>query len=327
MSGAAKLFLSIIILLTFLPSSFAQQSTNSPSATRSVVVNVFDAHGNVIPDLTRDNFRARLNGKPVAVLEARYNLAPRRIVVLLDMSGSITGGKRTEKWQIAREAVDDLLLQTPGDVPIAMLTFAGSIRDVFDFPNSRIAIAKWLKEGPSQQPKLKGSSGRTALFDAILEGVKLLNVVQPGDAIYAITDGGENASHASDVKTRATLLQSGVRLFAFLFAEPHRTPVDGDGYDSFLKMVDDSGGFAFGLAGRPELVAASRGFVYAYDADNREKVKAYTKELSGQINGFWTLQLATPSSSKESKVKLEVVGPEGKKGVGLIYPRVLPAPE
>jgi len=31
----------------------------------------------------------RLNGKPV--VDARYNLAPRRIVVLLDMSGSMTG--------------------------------------------------------------------------------------------------------------------------------------------------------------------------------------------------------------------------------------------
>jgi len=292
----------------------------------SVVVNVFDTRGNAIRNLTKENFRVRLNGKPVAVVDAQYNLAPRRIVVLLDMSGSMTGEEGPEKWQIARDAVDDLLVQAPGNVPIAMLTFADNVHDVFDFPQSRTAIAKWLRENESQRPNLKRPA-RTALFDAILAALKLMAAIQPGDVIYAITDGGEDASQASAAQTEVALLQSRVRLFAFLFSEPLQLPAEQEGKDSVLKLVEDSGGFVFGIAGRQRPFAASWNFVYAYGKDSREKITASTKEFNIQVNGFWTLDLAAPSSNKDSKVKLEVVGPEGRmrKDIGITYARVLPA--
>jgi hypothetical protein len=115
--------------------------------------------------------------------------------------------------------VRELLAQAQDDVPIAMLTFARDVRDVFDFPSSRTNFTKWLEEVPAQRPTLKHQA-KTALFDAILEGLKLLGATQPGDAIYAATDGGENASHTTVVQTKAALLPSGVRRFTFLFAQP-----------------------------------------------------------------------------------------------------------
>jgi hypothetical protein len=124
MTGAKKFFLSIAVLAIFLPSGFSQQSLNVPSEKRSVLVNVIDAHGNAIRDLTKENFHVRVNGKPVVVLDARYSLAPRRIVLLLDMSVSMTVDTESGQWRIAREAADDLLAETPAEVPIAMLTFS-----------------------------------------------------------------------------------------------------------------------------------------------------------------------------------------------------------
>jgi hypothetical protein len=326
MSATARLVLSIVILPAFLSSSFTQQYANLPPRGRSMVVNVLDAHGNAIRNLTKENFRVRLNGKPVAVINAQYSLAPRRIVVLLDISGSMTGEERMEKWQIARDAVDDMLVHTPRDGSIAMLTFASKVQDVFDFTQGRTAIAKWLRESASQRPNLKRPA-RTALFDTILKAVKLMGAIQPGDAIYAITDGGENASQTSAAQTEAALLKSGVRLFALLFSEPLPAPDEHEGKDSFLKMVEDSGGFAFGLAGHQRPFAASWDFEYAYDKNNREKITAYTKWLNIQVNGFWTLDLAAPLTNKDSKMKLEVIGYEGRigKDVGITYTRMLPA--
>jgi hypothetical protein len=225
MTGDTKFFLPIATLPLFLLSGFAQQALESQPSTRPIVANVVDTKGNAVRDLTKQNFHVRVNGKPAVVLDARYSLAPRRIVVLLDMSGSMTGEKTNGKWLIAREAVDDLLAETPGDVSIAMLTFSGKVRDVFDFSQGRTAIAEWMKEDPGQRPKRKDSP-RTALFDAISEGLKLLQPVQPGDSVYAITDGGDNASQVSAGKVRSALLQSRVRLFAFLFSEPMRLPVE-----------------------------------------------------------------------------------------------------
>jgi hypothetical protein len=324
MTGATNFFLTIVILPALLPSGFAQQAPNSPSGTRSIVVNVLDAHGNALRDLTKDNFRLHVNRKPTVVHDARYSLAPRRIVVLLDMSGSMTGDKATGKWRIAREAAEDLLAEIPVDVPIALLTFSGEVRDVLDFSQGRAAIAKWLKEDPGQRPNHKYSKP-TALFDAILVGLKLLQPVQPGDAVYAITDGGDNASRASASKTKSSLLHSGVRLFAFLFAEPLPDPFE-EGKASFLSMVNESGGFVFAVSGRAQGGGdplESR----IYDADHPEKLWSLTHLLNLQVNGFWTLEVAVPSSNKASSMKLEVAGDGGeiRKDVWVAYCKVLPA--
>lgn len=321
-SSTTKLLPVVLILTTFFPSGIAQQVT-SPPATRSVLVNVLDRHGNALRDLTKESFLVRLDGKPATLLDARYSLAPRRIVVLLDMSGSMTE-ESSEKRRMAREAMDDLLAQTPADVPIALLTFSGKVRDVFDFHQGRTAIAKWLKEGPPEQPHPKHPA-RTALFDAVLEALKLLQPVQPGDAVYAITDGGDNASAASTAHTKAALLQSGVRLFAFLFAEPMRLPNEQANLGDFIEMIDDSGGFAFGVSSHPRFETLTE-FDYVDDKGNRERIKAYTQQLNVQVHGFWTLDVVAPFSKKQSKLTIQVVDHDGKarRELTVTYPRELP---
>jgi len=326
MTGAKKVCLPIVILAVFLPSGFSQQALKVQSEKRSVLVNVFDANGNAIRDLTRENFHVSVNGKPTVVLAARYSLAPRRIVLLLDMSGSITENTASGKWRIAREAADDLLAETPSEAPIAMVAFSRKVSDVFDFSEGRPAIAKWLKTGPGGRPHLQSSRG-TALFDAILEGLKLLQPAQPGDAVYAITDGGDNASHASADRTESALLQSGVRLFAFLFAEHLEVPVEQESKRFFLSMVADTGGYVSGISPRELGGESSWLYDHVYNDDNPEKIKFFAQRLNTQVNGLWTLELAAPPSNKASKVKLRIVGEEGKimKDVGVNYCRVLPA--
>jgi len=321
MAGTTKLLSVVLILTTFFLAGTAQQVPNPP--TRSVLVNVLGRHGNALRDLTKESFRVRLDGKPAAILDARYSVAPQRIVVLLDVSGSMAG-ESSEKWRMAREAVDDLLAQTPGDVPIALVTFSGKVRDVFDFPQGRTAIAKWLKEGSPEQPHPKHPA-TTALFDAILEALKVLQPVQPGDAVYAITDGGDNASATSTTRTRAALLQSGVRLFAFLFAEPLPAPEEQSNRGDFLEMIEDSGGFAFGVTARARF-GTSTEFNYVYDKGTPERIKVYTQQFNVQVHGFWTLDVVAPFSKKQLKLTMQVVDHDGKarKELTLTYPRELP---
>jgi hypothetical protein len=329
----SKVLAAVIILPAFFCPGFAQQVPNSSKGKRSVVVNVLDVHGNAVRDLAKENFRLRLNGKPVEVLDARYTFAPRRIVVLLDMSGSMTQEAGSAKWRIAREAVDDLLTATPTDVPIAMLTFTSNVRDTFDFSTSRSVITNWLSKGPGQQPKLKFPA-RTALLDAILAGLKVLSPIQSGDAVYLITDGGDNVSQATLVQTEAALLDSGARLFALLFDLPLPAPDDDpvtvtqeqEERVPFRNMVNYSGGSVFSIAGR-RLNRASADYEYTYDEENRKTLNLYTKELNVQVNGFWTLDLTEPSSNKGSRMNVEVVDHKGKtrKDVRVTYSRMLSA--
>lgn len=323
MCRVARLYLAVLILQACVYRSLAQEgAVNSQPATRSLILNVTDTHGIAVRDLTKENFALFLNGKPAPVINAQYSLAPRRIVVLLDMSGSMAGETRSGKWRIAGEAVHDLLSQTPVESPIAVVTFAGRVHDVFDFSQGRSGVAQWLQENPDRSPKLKEK--KTALFDAILAGLKLLGDAQPGDAIYAITDGGENASRASARQTEAALQQSGVRLFALLFAG-QAFPGDREGQGDFLEMVRGSGGLAFRLSGRQRPGAASWDLEYAYDAGTCERIKAYTTELNSQVKGFWALEFTVPAPSAKSKVRLVVTDHAGKerKDIMVAHPGVL----
>lgn len=86
--------------------------------------------------------------------------------------------------------------------------------------------------------------------------------------------------------------------------------------DSLIELATDSGGMTFGDPG-----LGRSPFADGY----REKIKAFTQALDARTSEFWTLQLAQPTSSKQSKLKLEIVGPNGtaRNDVQLAYPRLL----
>ena len=292
MRGIVKSFMTVLFVqASLLGSAAGQTPANLSGATRSVIANVIDSHGNPVRDLTKESFALFLNGKPAVVTNARYSSAAHRIVVLLDLSGSMAGTTTSGKWRIAVEAVRDLLTQTDSGLPIAMVTFASGIQETFDFHQGKTAILNWLLQNADRPPKLKKK--KTALFDAIGAALKLLGDPQFGDAIYAITDGGENASSFSAHKIEEDLLHSGVRLFSLLFGGPI-SPHEAEAEGSFAGMIENSGGQAFVLPGLP--IRGVWDAQYSYDSVNRGYVETYTADLNTEINGFWILELAQPSS-------------------------------
>ncbi|MGB6247536.1 MAG: VWA domain-containing protein [Terriglobales bacterium] len=293
------------ILIAFLSVSPAQSPPNQPS----LLVNVLDRNGHPIQDLSRDSFRVKVNGHPTALLDAHYSLGPRRIVVLLDMSGSMRGVTDNKKWHVAREAVADLLADTPKQVQVALVTFSSHVREAFDFSQGRSSIAAWLKNGPSQQNDIEG---KTALYDAVAEAAKLLEPALPGDAIYAITDGGENSSHASESNIKERLLESHIRLFVLLFDERSFRVEENSPPKFVTELARDTGGFVFDVPARHYSFAASYDFDYLDDKNARDRLDLYTKSLNTQISGFYNLQLDTPPSAKSSNVSITVVDSSGK---------------
>lgn len=319
-----SLLAALLVQIYFPGTQLEQAPQNSLEATRTILVNVINSHGNAVRDLTKENFAVFLDGKQAAVTAARYSLSPRRIVVLLDVSGSMYGTRGSGKWHIAEEAVRDLLQQTQSDVSIALVTFASEVHEMFDFSQDRTAILNWLQENSDRPPRLKRKE--TALFDATVRALKLLGDAQPGDAIYAITDGEENASHVSARQAERVLLQSGVRLFTLLFARPGAVLRSSwqEGEDTFVGMVRDSGGFVFELMGH-RIPGVPWDAEYTYDGDNRENVKVYTAELDTQITGYWVLELRSLVSVGKKKIKLAVTDRTGRerKDVVVAYPRLL----
>jgi hypothetical protein len=316
------------ILFPFLGLLAAAQ-VGPTQSTYSLLVNVLDRNGNAIRDLTKDSFRIEVHGHHADVVKANYSLAPRRMVVLLDVSGSMEEEKGSEKWQIARAALEDLVAETPRDVPIALLPFSDQVYDVLDFSQNRESITKWLKQEPSHKGP-KQFRGATALFDAIAAAAKLLEPPRPGDAIYAITDGGNNKSHISGAAIEKQLLRSEVRFFVFLLAEPSLSEEERSGKESVFEIIRTTGGYGFGVTSYRGLgdLDPMRGsmFRYEYDRQTRERIELSTKALNVQVNGFYTLELVTPPGHwKTANVSVKVVDGAGqpRKGVVLAYPREL----
>jgi von Willebrand factor type A domain len=326
-----SLVLATILATISIPTSvsIAAAQTGPSKSGPSLLVNILDRKGNPLRDLTKDNFKVKINGHPASIDEADYSLGPRRIVVLLDISGSMKGPPRSQKWRVVREALDDLLSETPSNVAIALLTFSDQVHAPFDFSQSRASITAWLKQEPSQLDSRV--HGKTALFDAIVAAAKLLQPARPGDAIYAITDGGDNGSHTSEWTTRKLLSDSGIRLFLFFLGEPSVNEEENHGKQSVIETVRATGGYAFGVTGYEGIRDPDPflwfNFAYDYDERTRERIELHTQALNIQVNGFYTLRLEPVAvHEKAGKVSLRIVDRDGKarKDVILEYPRALP---
>lgn len=197
----ARVALRFAGLLLLAYGFLAAAQTAPTQTTRSLLVNVLDRNGNAVRNLTKDSFRVKLNGHAAALLDAHYNLAPRRIVVLLDMSGSMAGEtEKNEKWRIAREAIEDFLTETPAEVQVALVTFSSKIHDILDFSQGRSSIIEWLKRGPSQRSDIKGT---TPFFDAASAAAKLLEPALPGDSFTPLRMAATTAA-ASQRRLRSS---------------------------------------------------------------------------------------------------------------------------
>ncbi len=243
----------------------------------------------------------------------------------------MAGATDQKKWQIATEAVEDLLAGTPADVSIALVTFSDKVHDIFDFGQSRSSMLSWLQKGASRQGDSR-VHGTTALFDALQMATKLFAPPHPGDAMYLISDAGDNSSHVRSRKIRELLLRSQIRLFVFLFADPFPLPDEELETESIKEIARATGGFVFG---DPSYYSGVQGFsswepTFHRGERTREKIQLYTQSLNMQVNGFYTLRFDLPGPpGKARKVSLEVVDATGKtrKDVAFTYSTLLPQPK
>ena len=231
----------------------------------------------------------------------------------------MSGDLSKNKWSIAGTAAQDFISLTPSQVPIALVTFSEKVNGTVGFDRGRALANDELKRVLENTADLKG---HTALYDAILAGIEMLRPFQTGDAIYVITDGGDNASKTNKAMVRRALLENRVRLFTFLLDDP-LTPEEASGPDEIRELTRDTGGFLFGAAAS-SLSIASR-HTFRFDPRAVEDIKLQTVGLENAVNGFYTLNSdGTPNESRVSHLSVEVVDDRGKsrKDLRLIFPRL-----
>lgn len=308
-----------LLLLVLSPSLIAQANTNCQQ--RTVVVSVFDKQGAPIRDLAADDFQASYRGRPAAVVSSRRNESRSgRAHLLFDASGSM--GEGDYKWRIATRAASEFISTTPLPTQISFLSFGTHVDQRFDSSGGRQPILNWLADARVH----KGDANRTALYGSMMAAIKDFEPARPGDSIYVITDGGENASAEKTAQLARSLRDSGFRLFIFLLPSYGLDPAVTMGARDLLDFSRESGGWLISL---PAQAVHLDGGHYDYNETVSKEIQAATAIIEAHIGDFYVVNLTLPEVVGRDKLdwKLQLSGDQRRKrnDLTLAYPHLLSA--
>lgn len=206
--------LSIVLTLCFAVSLSAQTDCSH----RTIPVSVFDRKTGQILEPSIASFKGTYRGKPIRVTSVTPNELPPRVIVLLDVSGSMaldpypSPPNMVMGLTIARDLFSRL--QPPAEIGFAI--FADKMERVVSLTNNRpelVAAANSVERSITDVRARLG--GSTALWNSVAETATMFGNVRVGDTIFAITDGEDNFSRggSSPENVIANLASAGIRLF------------------------------------------------------------------------------------------------------------------
>jgi hypothetical protein len=294
------------VLLVFLCSAQAQNLNSCPH--RSVVVTVRDQQGKLVDGLEPSAFRAVLRGQPVRILSSKAQTSPPRVVLLMDVSGSVNFSNHN--LQMARFVVENFLAASPTPY-VALVLFSDHVIDTIGFNRAPSEILQRLK-------RLTDGKGRTAVMDSLVYAIGLSPPLESGDAIYLISDGGDNRSKLRRRDVERLLLAKGIRLFPVILSSGYASTSVAEAVSEITHLSEVTGG----------------GIVYAWRdqfANGSDQLSAQIKAANELTKSFYKLELELPPRFEaEHRWELEVVNENGKRrrDVEVRYPKELvPCPE
>lgn len=319
------------ILIAVLVVGFLTQvpAQTDPCLDRTIPANVYAKGGDAVTNLAAANFKASIKGKPILVTAASYDRGPRRIVILIDVSGSMTERGRL-KWGL--EFAQDLISSAPSQDSLALLTFSNQIENPVALGQSRTdLLAEIDKLQHTDWDRVKGVR-KTAMEDALVNALALLKTARVGDAICLVTDGGENASQSRKSRVEALLELAGVRVYAILptwhIGSRTLSPEEAEGPSELRDLASATGGalllFVPGQVRNLSMPTAGPG-VAVSDSDREELTRA-SQVFHREIFSFNMLNVRLPEPlAKPRAWNLDVVDASGRRNeeVQVLYPHRL----
>ena len=282
--------------VVFLLLALLVRAQESGVCSESVIVSVRDHRGQQVADLLPSSFRATLGSSVLNIRSASFRTSSPRIVLLLDRSGSMN-------QSFASTLAKNFVALNAGKAHIAVVLFSDHVIDTINFDTPRAEILQKLS-------KLQELGGLTAFYNSLIYGASLFGTPEPGDAVYAITDGGDNESNSGKYGVERELQSKGVRLFAFdLSHRNFSTEEEEAGHNNLRRLTEMTGGATISMASLP---AGKEG----------ERLNADLRGLYEAMERFYILQVEAPTLEKESRWKLEALDADGgkRKDVEVAYP-------
>jgi hypothetical protein len=314
--------LAVFVLLASTGSLIGQENS---CLDRTIPVSVLSADVRFVDGLTSKNFTAKVQGKEVKIVSLVRDSGPRRIVIVLDASGSME-----DVWKLEETAAQGLIESDPRN-SFALIVFGSQVLRTIDFSQNRAAITDAL---PSLQPPERHQLRKTALLDALASSIELLRPPGFGDAIYLVSDGQDNDSQLGISQFRNRLMASGVRLFALMpldnaVSKGLLTPEGKSTPGELEADVAASGGdftiFHLGADG-PPTARTKPGKPIGLWSGGQQVMFYGTKGFDAEITNVYRLTLRLPEPIKKPReLQLYTLGADGKKNGSwlVIYPNRL----
>lgn len=323
---SGSIFFGLVLLSFLAVPVFAQ---NDGCRNRTLPVTVVESHGLPVQGLLPADFQAKFRGNPVQILGISRDIHPRRVAILLDVSGSMLQAEERDKWMVVGEVAGDAVIHLSTDIQIALELFDEKIIEVLDFGAGRQAVARRIVTLASGTKAVTSKSRHTALWDSLLNSVSIFGSPQPGDAVYLITDGGDNMSKVRPRQIEDSFLEKGIRLFAFLIVSGAtlgpgaRMPDEEQGLEVVKRLTESTGGNYMLLFGARPLVGQPN-----FRMSEQQKAEfAYSAQaLYAQMKEFSWLQvsLASPvDKTRDWNLELNRAGSKSHTGLRLFYPHKL----
>lgn len=236
------LALSVCLALPAADSRTARAQTDSSTATSSstsasvdagavtMSVTVFDKHGDLVPNLTKDDFTLTADGRPQAIqsfLSAAHQ--PLTLGLVVETSGG--QGRTLEAERAATKAFFDQMLTGPGDRGF-LIQYAGEVDLLADAtpekskldaalgklgaPQSHNTASDAQEGSGSGSPHLEGAGA--TLYDAIYLASTELMKKQPGrKALIVLSDGVDRGSKESLFSTIEAAQRANTAVYAIYF--------------------------------------------------------------------------------------------------------------
>lgn len=277
-----------------------------PCVNRAIAVNVLGEDGRTVSGISAENFQGRLHGKPVRIVSAALDPAPHRVVMVLDISGSMS-----EEWGFNISVAKRFLAANPAS-PFALITFSAEVKNRIDFSQGRTSVSNELARLASlNENKVRG---QTAIRDALAAALELLRPAQFGDTLFLISDAEDNASRVKESQLRNEVSDSGVRLFSFLPSERYGilgsgVVIQGEQHELLRDLAWDTGGeyrpFVAGIDSTTPFARGGTGG--ALTAKGQSVMQFATSGFAQEITEAYRLCIILPEALKKpSDWKLSV---------------------
>ncbi len=247
------------------------------------------------------------------------NHDPRRIVVLVDASGSMRESivKSPRVQEFASVLIHAL---SPAD-QVGVFAFSEAMFPVVPV-GSRREEAHAFIAGLAE--RLPPTPARTKLFDALWETLQTAQLAR-GDVIVAVTDGGDNRSKLKFEGVRDRMVAGGVRFYGVGFYNlPFPNPEEVAGQYDLQRLAEATGGLTVFPGGSD---SDWRGHPAKWSEKQRKALASLMKEMADTIDHAYVISIPLPGASRERRrLRVELVDARGKrrKDVYVLHPRWLP---